>query len=114
MATEHTAHAAHGHDAHGHDEHHIVEPPTYYKIFAWLMILLIVTLGAAMVDLGPLNLPLAMVIAVAKAALVMAVFMHLKWNSVVVRMFALCAFFWLIIMFWLTMNDYATRGWLAQ
>lgn len=113
MATGHNAHAAHGHE-HGHDAHHIVEPPTYYKVFGWLMFLLIITLAAAALELGPLNLPIAMAIAMAKAGIVMAYFMHLKWNTIVIRMFALCAFFWLIILFWLTLNDYATRPWLSQ
>ena len=101
--------AASAHDE-GHDHtHHIIPPRTYYIVFGWLMILLIITLAAAAFDLGAANLPIAMAIAVAKAALVFLYFMHLKYSSNLQRTFAWCAIFWLVIMFLLTFVDYMSR-----
>lgn len=113
MANAHAPHGAHDHAPGEHDAgHHIIEPKTYYVVFGVLMVLLIATLGAAAIDLGPLNLPIAMAIAVAKAGVVMAYFMHLKFNSSLVRLFAFAGVAWLLILFHLTLNDYVSRPWL--
>ena len=73
------------------------------------MVLLIVTLGAAALDLGPLNLPIAVTIAVIKAVIVVLYFMHVRYSSHLVRFFAGATFFWLALMFILTLSDYASR-----
>jgi cytochrome c oxidase subunit 4 len=104
-------HGGHGHDAHENGGHHVIPVKTYVGVIAWLMVLLIVTLGAAAVDLGMLNLPIAMLIAVVKAAIVMVFFMHLKYSSKLVVLFATIAFLFLAIMFVFSFNDYAARGW---
>jgi cytochrome c oxidase subunit 4 len=106
-----TASHSHGHDDHGDASHHLVPLPVYYRVFAALMVLLVVTLAAAYFDLGDFNLPLAMLIAIAKAYLVMAFFMHLKWSSKLVVLFATVAFVFLAILFIFTLNDYIGRGW---
>jgi cytochrome c oxidase subunit 4 len=109
---------AHPTDTHGHDHgdhgdggHHIVPIAFYWKIFWGLMVLLVITLAAAAFDLGAANLPLAMVIAIAKAAMVMIYFMHLRWSSKLVVLFATIAFAFLAILFIFTLNDYIGRGW---
>ncbi len=100
----------HGHDGHAESaEHHIVPLSTYYMVFAALMVFLILTLVAAMLPQGPWNLPIALVIAVIKAGLVMVFFMHLGYSSSLVRYVAGAAFFWLAILFTLTLGDYFTR-----
>lgn len=112
MATSHAGSAA-MHDEHHGGEHHVVPVPTYLMVFTALMVLLIITLAAAAIDLGPWNLPIAMLIAVAKAALIFLYFMHLKWSSNLMRVFAWCAIFWLCIMFLLTLADYFSRNMLS-
>ena len=105
--------AAHGH--HAPDERarvHIVSTKTYGIVIAWLMGLLIITLLAAMRDMGAWNLPIAMLIAVIKVYIVMAFFMHLKFNSKLVRFFALGALAFLFVMFLITPSDYITRDWM--
>jgi len=104
-------HAAHAHVV--HEEVHVVPLSTYYWTFAGLMILLVVTLGAAYLNLGPFNLPIAMAIAIAKAGLIFANFMHLRFSTALARVFALVAFFFLLIMFVLTLADYFSRGWIG-
>jgi cytochrome c oxidase subunit 4 len=105
--------ADHGH--HAPDERasaHVVEVKTYNKVIFALMVLLIITLGAAMQDWGALNLPIAMVIAVIKVYFVMTFFMHLKFNTKLTRFFALGALAFLMVMFLFTVSDYATRHWM--
>ena len=63
----------------GHD--HILPRSLYYGIFAVLMVLTAATVGAAFVDLGPLNIIVALTIAVVKASLVVLIFMHVKYGS---------------------------------
>lgn len=50
-------------------------------IFGLLMVLTAATYGAALIDLGPFNIVLALLIAVVKASLVGLYFMHLRWDS---------------------------------
>ena len=96
-----------------HHEHHM-SVPDYLKVFGALMVLLILTLGVAAIDLGPFNILVAMIVAIAKTALVMMFFMHLKFSSKLILLFAVAAFFWLSIMFILTMGDYYSRSWIAM
>lgn len=101
-----------------HDEdhadagHHIIPTSTYYKVFAALMVLLVLTVAAAEVDLGSLNVVIAVFIAVVKAVLIILYFMHVRYSSKLVWVFAGAAFVFVFIMFGLTLNDYVTRGWL--
>jgi cytochrome c oxidase subunit IV len=92
-----------------HGEHHVVPIPTYLVVFAALMILLVLTLVAASQDLGEWNLVIAITIAVIKALLIVLYFMHLRWSSYLVRVFAGAALFWLTILFVLTLQDYFSR-----
>ena len=116
MATSH--HGSHG-AAHDPDvdvahTHHIVPVSTYRNVFAALMGLLILTLWVAMYDLpGPLNIAVAMAVAVAKALLVVLYFMHVRYSSRLVQVFAGAALIWLLIMFVITFGDYFSRGWVA-
>lgn len=105
---------AHPESAHGEYEHHIIPPKTYFIVFMLLMLLLVATLGVAMFDLGFLNLAVAMTVAIAKVALIMTYFMHLKYNTALVRLFATGTVFWLLIMFVLTLADYTSRGWIRM
>ncbi|HTE18800.1 MAG TPA: cytochrome C oxidase subunit IV family protein [Armatimonadota bacterium] len=95
-------------------EHHGMPTHVYRNVFWILMALLVVTLLAATQDWGPLNLPIAMAIAMAKVWFIVVYFMHLKISSQLTRVIAVGSLFWLSIMFVLTLADYASRGWLPQ
>ena len=75
--------------------------------------IIVITLAAAAVDLGSLNILIAMTIAVAKAALVVLYFMHVRYSSHLVKFFCAATFFWLLILFVLTLADYFSRIWPA-
>jgi cytochrome c oxidase subunit IV len=107
MAHSHaTAHAEHA------GEHHIIPVGTYLKVFAALMVLLIITLFAAYFDLGNWNLPIALIIAFAKVVLIVMYFMHVKFSSTLVKIFSGTTMLWLAIMFILTLADYFSRNWM--
>ncbi|MHC4994048.1 MAG: cytochrome C oxidase subunit IV family protein [Planctomycetota bacterium] len=68
------------------DDHHEFEEhacPLWIicAVFGALLVLTVITVAARYVELGDLNLPLAMAIAVVKASLVLAFFMHLWWDN---------------------------------
>jgi cytochrome c oxidase subunit 4 len=91
-------------------EEHIVEKKTYYSVFAALMALLITTIGVAYIHLGELNIIVALSIAFIKAALIALYFMHIRYSSRLLWVFAGAGLFWLGIMFALAFADYLTRG----
>ncbi len=51
-----------------HSTPHVLPKSTYYAVYAALLVLLVATVGFAFVDMGSLNFPVTMAIAVAKAA----------------------------------------------
>jgi cytochrome c oxidase subunit IV len=82
---------------------------TYFLVFGALLLLTLITTGVAFVDLGPLNTPLALSIAVLKASLVMIYFMHLRHSTFLVRVFAGAGVLWLVHFIIFTLSDYLTR-----
>jgi cytochrome c oxidase subunit 4 len=93
---------------------HVSPKSTYYAIFGALMVLTAITVAAAFIDLGVLNFPVALAIAITKATLVVLFFMHVKYNSRLVQLVCGGAFFFLVVLFGLTMSDYLSRGWFAS
>jgi cytochrome c oxidase subunit 4 len=91
---------------------HIMPVRTLVQIFVILLVLLFATVGGAYLPLGPLHLPVAMTIAVAKAVLIVLFFMHLLYSHRLMMVVSLAAFLWLAIMLALTLSDYQSRDWL--
>lgn len=94
---------------------HIVSPKLYLLIFGSLIVLTGTTVYAATVDLNAyfagLNIIVALVIASCKALLVVLFFMHAYYSAKRTKLIIICGVFWLAIMLFLTMGDYATRSW---
>ena len=109
MASEHAhAHAhPHGHTPHTHG--HISPVSLYITIFLALMVLTVVTVGAAYVDLGQLNFLVAMIIAVFKASLVVWYFMHVKYQSSLTKLTVATGLFFLAILLGMMLIDYTSR-----
>lgn len=89
--------------------HHIVSVKTYALVFAALLALLALTVAAAQIEHGPLNLIVGLSIALSKAVLIVLFFMHIRYGTFVVRMAAVAGVLWLAILLTLTMSDYLTR-----
>jgi cytochrome c oxidase subunit 4 len=90
---------------------HVAPKSMYYAVFAALMVGTALTVAAAFVDLGVLNNVVMLAIAITKATLVILYFMHVRWSTRLTWVIAASGFFWLLILFGLTMQDYLTRGW---
>jgi cytochrome c oxidase subunit IV len=91
-----------------HSEH-IVAPSTYVVIILILMVLTAATVIAAFINLGPFNIVVALGIATIKATLVVLFFMHAKYSPKRTKLVIIAGIFWLMIMLFMTMSDYASR-----
>ncbi|MEJ2199254.1 MAG: cytochrome C oxidase subunit IV family protein [Desulfuromonadales bacterium] len=92
------------------EEHaHIVPYKTFMGIWIALLILTGVTVWVAQHNLGPLNIWVALSIATLKSALVVAVFMHMKYESWLFKIALLSALAILAIFIGLTFFDVLYR-----
>jgi cytochrome c oxidase subunit 4 len=95
------------------DEHHIVPVTVYIAVFLTLIVLTWVTAWVSTIDLGPLNIYVALSIATFKASLVVLFFMHVKYGTRLTKMIVGCGIFWLILLLFIVMADIRTRGWMG-
>ena len=91
---------------------HVAPKNLYYFVFLALIVGTVLTVAVAAVDLGPLNNIVMLTVAVAKALLVILFFMHVRWSTRLTWVVAASGFFWLMILFSITMADYMSRGWI--
>lgn len=89
---------------------HAASRKTYYLIYAALVVLTATTTGMAYVDLGALNVYIALTIAIVKATLVVLFFMHVKDTTGITKVYVAAGFFWLLILILLTIADYMSRS----
>ena len=85
-------------------------PSVYWKTCAALMVLLALTWGIGYMNLGTVNLVVALAISISKALLVALFFMHIKGSSRLLHLAATAGVIWLLILFSLTLGDYFTRN----
>jgi len=95
------------------EHEHIDSVATYTLVFVALLVLTLVTTLAASVDLGPLNVVVALVIAVIKMLLVALFFMHIRHSTILMKVVVGGGLLWLAILLVLSMADFSTRGWLS-
>lgn len=108
----------HAGESHGHEIH---STWMYYKTALVLTIFMLLTIGAAQVNIGHIitgghsdkfayyiNNLVAVGIAAVKAYIVVMFFMHLKWASSTAKVWALMGFFFLPVLFSIFV-DYSTR-----
>jgi cytochrome c oxidase subunit 4 len=74
-------------------------------VFGALLVLTGITVAVAKVNLGELNLPIAMLVAVIKGSLVVLFFMHLKWDSLFNAIALISAFAFLAVFISFSMVD---------
>jgi cytochrome c oxidase subunit IV len=99
--------------SHSEETHHIVPIPVYLGVFFALIVGTIVTTLVAYIDLGRLNVVVALVVAVCKATLVVLFFMHVKYSPRLTKLVVISGVFWLIILLTMTESDLLTRGWMG-
>ena len=88
--------------------------PRLMLIYLALMALLALTVVANALPLGSFGLVVALTIAGVKSLLVVLFFMHVKYESRSVWIFAATSLLWLSILFGLTFTDYLSRSWLSR
>jgi cytochrome c oxidase subunit 4 len=94
---------------------HEITKFTYYKVFAALMALLVVTVVATYISWwgSRIGIVIAMAVAIIKATLVVLYFMHIKGSSGLTKVFVIAGLAWLAILMGITLADYHTRPWLS-
>jgi cytochrome c oxidase subunit 4 len=90
----HTQHKAHGYGV-------------YVLVWFALLALTGITVAVAGINFGGLTIATALVIASVKTYLVLTIFMHLRSETVVFKVFIAVAMFFLIISFVLLFTDYS-------
>lgn len=93
--------------SHSHAKSHV---PAYLVIYVSLLALVGLTVAVAHVKTGMFAFPIAMAVAGAKTFLIIAVFMHLKDECPLIRVYASAGILWLAILFTILMGDYLTRN----
>jgi len=92
---------------------HITSVRVYLAVFTALLVGTGLTVWVAYYDLGLLNTPVALTVAVIKASLVVIYFMGVRFNTPLTKVVVVSGFLWLFILFGITMIDYLTRPWLG-
>lgn len=90
---------------------HIVSPKIYVAVFLSLLFFTGLTYSVALLDLGPFNALVAIVIAMIKSMLVILFFMHVKYSPKMTKVSIITGFFFLLILLALSMTDYISRPW---
>jgi len=78
-------------------------------IILTLLFLTGLTVFAAYINLGRFNIVVALAIATLKATLVVLFFMHAKYSPKRTKLVIMAGIFWLIILLFMTLSDYASR-----
>ena len=94
-----------------HADHHIVTPLQYSYVFGALLLGTLITIKAADIDLGLFNPVIALGIACTKAVIVILFFMHVKYQSKLVKLTVISGFFTFIVLITMTLTDYISRAW---
>ena len=93
-------------DGHGH----FIIPAKYYiGTCASLIFLTIVTVASAQIDLGFLNVPLAMILATTKMLLVVMFFMGMRWEKGIIPIFFFSSVVGVFLFFIFTYADIGYR-----
>lgn len=92
---------------------HIVSTKVYVSIFLALLVFTGITTAVAFLDLGPLNVVVALAIAFFKATLVVLFFMHVRYSTTLTKIVVAGGLLWLGIMIAFVLSDFATRGMLG-
>lgn len=108
-----SAHAHTEHDAAHDAEHHEVPKRVYFAVFAALIVLTWVTAWVSTVDLGALNIYVALSIAIFKASLVVLFFMHVKYGTRLTKFIVGTGLVWLMMLLFIVMADIWTRDWMG-
>lgn len=89
--------------------HHVSSPAMFLSVLLALLFLTFITVVVAQFDFGSANMLIAMGIASIKASLVIAFFMHLKYDTAINKLVFMSSFLFLSLLFIFTLGDLFTR-----
>ncbi len=102
--------------------HHVTPIPVLLRTFFLLLGLMLLTIFAAqapywfpgmfgwMIPYWPLTNAIALAIAIAKAVLVISIFMGVKYTTNLVKLYAIGGFVWFLLLY-VMLVDYVSRPW---
>lgn len=97
-------------DTQHHPAHeHVIPLPVYFAVYGALLVLTVATVAVSYADLGAASIYAAMLVAMIKAGLVVAYFMHLRYDAGFNALVFLVSLMFLLLFFSFTMVDIATR-----
>ncbi len=88
---------------------HVVGYGTYVFIWLTLVAFTALTVSVSGIHFGNIALLVAITIAIIKAGLVLNIFMHIKFDSVVFKVFVTLGIMTLVVILVLTFSDYLFR-----
>jgi cytochrome c oxidase subunit 4 len=94
-----------------HASHHIVSPAQYAMVFGTLLACTALTVFAADINLGVFNPIIALAIASFKGVIVILFFMHVKYQSHLIKVTVGAGFFMFLVLVTMTLSDYISRAW---
>ena len=90
-------------------KHHIVPYKTYLLVLALLLVLTTVTVLVTQIELSKWSAVVALALAAIKTSLVLAIFMHLKFDQRLYKIMAVAIFLLLGVVIVITFLDYLFR-----
>ncbi len=93
-----------------HADHHIIPFKVLASVFGALIVLTVLTVAVAQIELGVLEIPIALGIALAKSTLVVMFFMALKYDKPVNSMVFTVGTVFVVVFLVFTLFDTAFRG----
>lgn len=95
---------------------HVHIPRVRTLVLVWLTLICLtgMTTGVSYVELGWMNIVIALLIAVFKASLVAWIFMGVRHTTTLTKLFVVAGLVWLSILILVTFSDYSSRSWTYQ
>lgn len=89
----------------------MITPLQYTMVYCALLVFTGLTVGMAYIDLGWANPVIALGIATIKGILVILFFMHVVYQSRLIKMTISAGFFIFLVLITMTLTDYMSRSW---
>jgi cytochrome c oxidase subunit IV len=89
--------------------HHIVPYRTHIIVLLCLVILTAISVAVTSIELGPLTVTIALLLATSKAIIVLIYFMHLKFDNIMYTVLLVFTLFSIISIIIITFLDYLFR-----
>jgi cytochrome c oxidase subunit IV len=90
-------------------DQHIVPYKTHVIVLACLLVLTVLSVAVTSIELGPLTVTVALLLATAKALIVLIYFMHLKFDNIIYSIMVGFVMFSIISIIVITFLDYLFR-----